>query len=129
MPRKKSKTLTELELEIMQVLWERAETSIEELSAAFAARGRPLAESSFRKMLSILGDKGYVARRRIGRGFVYTAIIPAADAERSILRDVVERVFDGSAAGLVAALVRQGMVDENDLATARRAIRKREEKD
>ena len=126
MTRRKTKTLTELELEIMQVLWERGEATVEDLADAFDKAEKPLAPSSFRTMLSILKEKGYVTRRRAGRGFVYEARVPAENARKSILTDLISRVFDGSASDLVAALVKDGMVSADDLSKARALIRKSE---
>ncbi|MBI5093335.1 MAG: BlaI/MecI/CopY family transcriptional regulator [Candidatus Hydrogenedentes bacterium] len=126
MARRKTKTLTELELEIMQALWERGDATVEELADIFADHGKPLAPSSFRTMLSILKDKGYVTRKRAGRGFVYQARVAAEKARKSILSDLISRVFDGSATDLVAALVRDGMVSADDLAKARALIRQTE---
>lgn len=126
MARRKSRTLTELELEIMQVLWSREEATVEDLVSTFERAGKRLADSSFRTMLGILRAKGYVSRRRAGRGYVYRAVVPPQQAHRSILRDIIGRVFDGSAANLVAALVSEGMVDERELAEAKRLIAERE---
>lgn len=126
MARRKSRTLTELELSIMQVVWGREEVSVEDLEAALQAENRPLAPPSIRTMLSILHDKGYVERRRVGRGFAYRAVVGAAQAEQSILRDVIDRVFGGSAPNLVAALVSQGMMGRDDLSEARKLIAQRE---
>ena len=124
MARRKSRTLTELELEIMQVVWREGEVAVEALREALAASGSSLALPSVRTMLGILQEKGYVERRREGRGHRYKALIPADQAERSILDDVIGRVFDGSASNLVAALVSQGMVGKDDLAAARKLIAK-----
>jgi len=128
MARRKSRTLTELELEIMQVVWGHDEVTVDDLDQEFQKAGKPLAPPSIRTMLSILQDKGYVKRRRMGRGYVYRAVVPADQAEKKILKDIVERVFDGSTSNLLAALVSQGMVGKDDLAQARRLIRKHEGK-
>ena len=129
MARRKSRTLTELELEIMRVVWREGDVSVEVLRDALATLGTHLALPSVRTMLSILQEKGYVARRRAGRGFLYRAVVPAEQAERRILKDVIERVFDGSASNLVAALVSQGMVGKDDLAEARKIIARQERRD
>ena len=124
MARRKSTTLTQLELEIMQELWLREETTVEDLAAAFTERGTPLSPPSFRTMLSILCTKGYVTRRRVGRGYAYRARVPAEDARKSMLTDLIQRAFDGSASALVTALVKHGMMQRDDLEKARRLIAK-----
>jgi len=126
MARRKSRTLTELELEIMHVVWGCEETTVDAIEQTLGKNGRPLAPPSIRTMLGILQEKGYVKRRRDGRGFAYRAVVEAGQAEKSILKDLVDRVFDGSASNLVAALVSQGMVGKDDLAEARKLIAKRE---
>ena len=73
MARRKSRTLTELELEIMQVVWDEEEVTSEVVASALAKTGQPLAPPSVRTMLGILQEKGYVSRRREGRGYIYTA--------------------------------------------------------
>lgn len=126
MARRKTPTLTELELVIMQQVWGVDEITVDDLETALAGEKRPLSPQSIRTMLAILAEKGYVTRRRIGRGFAYRAAVPPEQAEKRILKDVVDRVFSGSASSLVAALVAQGLVGEADLAEARRLIQERE---
>lgn len=123
MVRRKSKTLTELELEIMQIIWRTQEATVEDIRKVLKESGRALALPSIRTMLGILQDKGYVTRRRLGRGHAYRAVVEAKQAEKTILQDVIDRVYDGSAANLLAALLSQGMVRKGDLADARDLIR------
>ncbi len=123
MPRRKSRTLTDLELLIMQILWNHEETSVEEIRQDLEKQGRALALPSVRTMLSILQDKGYATRRKIGRGHAYRAIVPREKARKNILRDLVDRAFEGSAMNLVAALVDSSMVSEKDLTKVKALIR------
>jgi predicted transcriptional regulator len=76
-------------------------------------------------MLSILEEKGYVKRRREGREYVYRAVVSGEQARGRILKDIIERAFDGSASHLVAALVSGEMVSKGELEEARRLIEKR----
>ncbi len=116
MARKKGRTLTRLELEIMQVVWGQDEVTVEEIRSVLEEQGRPLALPSIRTMLGILQEKGYVTRRRLGRKHAYRAIISAERARRRILRDILDRAFDGSVLDLVAALVKADMVSDENLA-------------
>ena len=127
MPRRKSRTLTEVELEIMQVIWQKGETSVQEIQEALTRPGGAPALPTVRKMLSILQDKGYVKRRAAGRGHQYRAAVERDRAQEKILRDIVKRAFRGSAARLVAALVETEMLSEKELARARQIIRERAE--
>ena len=126
MARRKTRTLTELELEIMRLVWGEEEVSVEDIERALKKSGRPLSPQSIRTMLAILRSKGYVKRRRLGRGYAYREAVKAEHAEKKILTDIIDRLYDGSALSLVATLVNQGMVSKEDLSEARRLIRKRE---
>lgn len=129
MARRKTKTLTELELEIMRLVWSSEEVSVEDIEAAMNQSERPLTPQSIRTMLSILREKGYVKRRRVGRGYAYRQAVKAEQAEKKILADIIDRLYDGSASSLVASLVSQGMVSKDDLSEAKRLIRKREKEE
>jgi len=126
MARRKTRTLTEVELEIMQVLWQHGELSVPGLQQALEDQGKPLALPSIRTMLSILSDKGYVVRRGGGRGHLYRPAVPREDAQERILKDIVERAFRGSASQLVAALIDTDMLSERELSAVKRLIGKRE---
>ena len=126
--RRKSHTLTQLELEIMLVIWGQDETTVNDISDRLADAGRPLALPSIRTMLSILQDKGYVERRKEGREYVYAAVVSGEQARKCILRDIIDRAFDGSASYLVAALVNGEMVSKGELEEAKRLIEQGEER-
>ena len=126
MGRRKTRTLTELELGIMRLVWGAGEVTVEVIESGLKESRRPLSPQSIRTMLAILQGKGYVKRRRIGRGYAYREAVKAEHAEKRILTDIIERLYDGSALSLVATLVNQGMVSKEDLSEARRLIRKRE---
>jgi predicted transcriptional regulator len=127
MSRQKSRTLTDLELAIMQIVWNNGEVLVEDIRRNLEDQGRPLALPSIRTMLGILQDKGYVTRRKIGRGHAYKAVVPRDKAQKNIIKDLVDRAFHGSAMNLVAALLDTHMVSENDLARVKGLIRKYEQ--
>lgn len=126
MARRKTRTLTELELEIMQVVWKQQEAAVEDIRRAFKAMGKPLALPSIRTMLGILQEKGYVTRRADGRRFVYRARVAQEAARESILKDLLDRAFDGSALDLVAALIDTRLVSKKDIDEVTRLIRRAE---
>ncbi len=126
MPRRRSRTLTELELEIMQVVWTKEEIRVEEIHKAFVEMEKPLALPSIRKMLSILQEKGYLTRRAIGRAHSYQAIVSKSQAHKGFVKDLVERAFDGSARDLVAALLDQKIVSKRELKKVKELIAKHE---
>lgn len=126
MPRRKTATLTQVELEFMQVIWPAGEVTTEDVMKALADEGRELADGSVRKVLGILVDKGYLSRRREGRAFLYTPTVPQGQAQRSMLVDLVTRAFGGSAALMVAALLESSTVRDKELREIKRLIAQRE---
>jgi len=123
MARRKTRTLTELELQIMQAVWKNDEATVEDIRQALKETGKHLALPSIRTMLGILQEKGYVTRRADGRRYVYRPQVRRSQARESILKDVVERAFDGSALDLVAALIDTRLVSADDIGKVRRLIR------
>lgn len=126
MPRRKSRILTDLELVIMQIVWNNGEVLVEDIRQILEEQGHPLALPSIRTMLGILQDKGYLTRRKVGRGHAYKAIVPQEKAQKNIIKDLVNRAFDGSAMNLVAALLDTRMVSEKELSRVKNLIRQYE---
>ena len=126
MARRKTRTLTEVELEFMQVLWALGGATTEEVQEVLRRQGRELADGSIRKVLSILVEKGYAARQPKGRAFVYAAKVAEREANRSLVHDLLTRAFDGSAALLVASLLGSDSVRPKDLEAIKRLIAERE---
>jgi len=126
MARRKSRTLTELELEIMQIVWANEETTVDDIQEALKTSKRPLAKPSIRKMLSILQKKGYVDRVSIGRAYAYRKVISKDQAHKGFLKDLVDRAFEGSALGLVTALIDHGMVSTKEMREVKQLIEKSE---
>lgn len=126
MSRQKSCTLTNLELAIMQIVWNNGEVLVDDIRQNLEDLGRPLALPSIRTMLGILQDKGYVTRRKVGRGHTYKAVVPQEKAQKNIIKDLLDRAFQGSAMNLVAALLDTRMVSENELSRVKGLIRKYE---
>jgi len=129
MARRKTRTLTTLELEIMHVIWRNGRTSVEAIRQALAKTSKPLALPSIRTMLGILQEKGYVTRTRKGRAYLYRPVVSAEKAKKRILDDVIERAFDGSAWSLVAALVDSRTVSAKELEKIRELIDQRKGRD
>ncbi|GAG30086.1 unnamed protein product, partial [marine sediment metagenome] len=105
MARRKARTLTEVELEIMQVVWEMGQVTTEDVMEALAEKGRNLSDGSVRKMFSILMEKGYLTRTKPGAGFLYRAKVPKGKATMKMVSDLLGRAFGGNAALMVAALM------------------------
>lgn len=104
MPRPTSTTLTDGELRLMQVLWEKGQSTVSEVVAALKTRPRP-AYNTVLTLLGIMEKKGFVTHKKDGRAFVYSPAIDRVDASRSALRALINRFFDGSPGLLMLNLI------------------------
>ena len=119
---KKTPLLTSLELDLMQIIWKNEDVSVGFLSTELADRGHPLALPSIRTMLAILRKKGFLERNLQSRAYVYNALIPADEFQHSFVKDLLKRAFDGSATGLVTALLNGELVNETELDQIKKMI-------
>lgn len=127
MPRKRSLTLTDHELRLMNVLWERDSASVADVVASLPPP--PLAYTTVLSTLRTLEDKGYVGHEKSGRAFVYHPLVKRDDAATSLLDTLLDRFFSNSPGVLALALLEDERLSKGDLARLRRVIeRKREER-
>lgn len=124
MARKVSKHLTEVELRVMKVLWDKGETTVETIQTELESAGHPLAQPSIRTMLNILKNKKMVVRRQEGRRFLYRAAVGREVAEGAFVADMVDRVFEGSASDLVAALLQRQDISSSERERVRAMLEK-----
>ncbi len=95
--------LTPGELEVIKVLWEHGELSPTQLQEHFP---RPIKNAALRFQLRVLVDKKHVARRKEGRAYYYRALTPRQGTFRSMAQRMADVFFGGSAAGLIAELIK-----------------------
>ncbi|MEM9304490.1 MAG: BlaI/MecI/CopY family transcriptional regulator [Pseudomonadota bacterium] len=122
MARRKSQTLTDGELRIMDVIWEREESTVRAVTDALNA-SEPVAYNTVQTMLGILADKGYVTHRKDGRAFVYSALVDRASARRSAVKHMVSRFFGGSSEALVQNLLQDDAMDALEIDRLRALLR------
>lgn len=124
MARKKSKHPTELELEILKILWERSPRTVREVREAMAQAGRELAHTTLITTLNVMFDKGFVRRQEAkeGRGYEFSPKASRADVSQGMVDDLMDRVFEGSASALMLSLLESGQLDESDHQELRKAI-------
>jgi BlaI family penicillinase repressor len=96
--------LTPVELEIMKVLWESGAASVQEVQQRMESARAP-AYTTVQTMLNILVRKGKAKRTMVERSYRYRAAISREKALGNSLRDIVRRMFGGSAEALVMSLV------------------------
>ncbi|MEM7283086.1 MAG: BlaI/MecI/CopY family transcriptional regulator [Pseudomonadota bacterium] len=123
MARKKSSTLTEGELRIMDALWRLKEGSVREVTSHLET-SEPLAYNTVLTMLGILEEKGYVSHHKEGRAFVYKPTVTRNNARTHALKHLVQKFFDGSPEALVQNLLSQEDIDPEEVKRLRDAIEK-----
>ena len=114
MPPRKSPTLTEAELRLMEVLWDKGPGTVHQLLEALD--GKPaLAYNSVLTTIRILEKKGYVQHLKDGRAHVYQALIGKKEATRSEVRNLVGRFFQNSHELLLLNLLEDRNLDAQEL--------------
>jgi predicted transcriptional regulator len=121
MPPKKSITLTEAELRLMKILWQRGESVVSDLVAAMPY-GETLAYNSVLTTVRILEQKGYVDHRQEGRAFVYRPCVAEHEAGRSEVRHVLSRFFGNSRERLLLSLLGDEEISAEELRRLKEAI-------
>lgn len=106
--------LSELQLDVMRVLW-RGDASVADVAAALAD-SRGLAHTTVATVLTRLAKRGVVAARRDGRQLVYRATVSEPQVRRSMVADLVQSLFKGDPRALLAHLVSEKDVAPGDLA-------------
>jgi predicted transcriptional regulator len=124
--RKKSLNLTEGELPLMQVLWEKRCATVGDVVASLSA-DPPLAYSTVLTTLRILEAKGYVRHTKEGRAFVYEPVVVQEEASRKALDSLVNRFFGGSCELLVVNLLKEETIGHAELARIKKMITESEQ--
>jgi predicted transcriptional regulator len=123
--RSRSSTLTQQELEIMKIVWEREKVTVRDVYEALLER-RKVAYTTVMTMLKILEQKQYVKKSQTptDRAYVYRAAQPKRQVIGDMVRDFVNRVFNGSAEPLLVHLVEEHDLTREDLEEIARLRRK-----
>lgn len=114
-------SLSELQIALMRVLWERGESSTADVAAELADE-RGIKHTTVATLLTRLEKRGVVAQRREGRQLFYRALVGEAQVRRSMVADLIGALFDGDARALVAHLVQESEIAPGDLAKVRRRL-------
>jgi len=120
MARKKSPTLTDAELRLMDVLWARGDSTVTDVAQTLG--DPPLAYNTVLTTLRILEAKGYVKHRALGRAFVYSPKVGRDEARAGVIDYVVSRFFDNSPRALMLKLLDTEKLDERDIARMRELL-------
>ena len=118
---------TEVELELLTVLWYKDSATVRELYEVVSQR-RALGYTSVLKMLQIMTEKGLVERTEVGKAHVYRAAASQEETQNQLLRDLSERLFSGSAAQLAMHALSMQPASQEELQEIRRIIKQKREK-
>ena len=124
MPRKQSITLTEAELRLMHVLWQKGPATVHQIQHALD--GRELAYNSVLTTIRILEKKGYVKHAKDGRAHVYEPTVGQLEATRFEIRNLVSRIFRDSHEALVLNIWEDESLDAEELQRLKEMIARRE---
>ena len=112
--RPKHSTLTPQELEIMKLVWESDSATVRDVYEALLKQ-RKIAYTTVMTMMKILETKGYLKKRRQDRAFVYQPVRPKNQVIGGMIREFIDRVFNGAAEPLLVHLVKSRRLNEKDL--------------
>jgi predicted transcriptional regulator len=115
------KTLTEVELEMMRVLWQLGEGTVSDVQSRLP-QDRKLAYTSVSTMLRILEQKGMVTSRKEGRGHIYEPLLDRETYGKQTVEDLVHKVFGGAPTAMVRTLLDIDGLSESDLQAIRKLI-------
>ena len=114
-------SLTDLQLAIMRVLWDRAEATVVEVQTRLRPE-RDLAQTTIATLLSRLEKRGVVEHRLDGRQFVYRPLVTEQEVRRSMVSELTTLLFDGRPEALMSHLLRSREMAPGDLDRVKRMI-------
>ena len=119
--------LSELQLAVMRVLWQRKKAAVSEVHEALEPE-RGLALTTVATVLTRLEKAGLVSHRAAGRHYLYRPLVSEEEVRRSMVSVLADRLFEGDVAALVSHLVNARDIEPGDLAQVKRLIEEKERK-
>jgi len=125
MTQKADQPVTKQELRIMKIVWDMGEATVQDVQSALA-RKQNLAYTTVMTMMKILEEKGFLTHEVEGRAYVYRPTVPREHVERTMVGDLVDRLFDGAAERLVLNLLDDDRIPPEELRRLRELIDRKE---
>lgn len=119
--RRKTGTLTPQELEIMKAIWVLGPSTVRDVHQRLRER-RAVAYTTVQTMMNLLASKGHLARKPGDRAAVYAPTKPKQKVVRTMVAEFVDRLFDGSARPLLAHLVKDGSLSDEERRLLQRIV-------
>jgi BlaI family penicillinase repressor len=113
--------LTDLQLAILRVLWDRGTATAAEITEALK-ESRGLAQQTIATILTRLEKRGIVSHETRQRQYIYSAVLSEPEARRTLLAELTDRVFEGDVAALVSQLLSAREMSPGDLARVKALI-------
>mgnify|MGYP001389607324 CR=1 FL=1 len=127
MARKKSPTLTEAELRLMEVLWQKRRATIADVTESLPPP--PIAYNTVLTTMRILEQKGYVSHEEEGRAYVYSPLVGREEAAQSAVGLLLNRFFGNKSAELALRLIENERPGEAELQRLKTLIEQYEDSD
>ena len=124
--RSRHPTLTPQELTIMKVVWRLGTATVRDVYEAMRDE-RTVAYTTVMTMMRILEDKGYLLKSSAERAFVYTPAKPQQQVLGAMVRDFVDRVFDGASESLLLHLAKDNKLTDKQRKVVKKLIKDIEE--
>ena len=115
---------TDAELAILRVLWARGPSTVRQIAAVMSDAGRETGYTTVLKLLQIMTEKGIVVRDESARTHIYAPASTQDQTQRQMVTDLLDRVFDGSAAQLVMQALAAKKTTPEELAEIRKLLNK-----
>ena len=123
MPKNERPPLSDAQLEIMTVVWDREQCSASEVWKVLEAR-RGVSRNTVHTLLVRLEEKGWLKRRVKDGSVLFAPAVSRTKTQQQCVRRMIDTVFNGSAEGLVLALLNQSTVSKEESARIRKLINK-----
>jgi predicted transcriptional regulator len=117
-----ARELTERELEVMHQYWKLGETTIAEVRDALAAEGTDLAHTTVATLVRILAEKGFLEQTNEERPFRHRPIRSFDDVSKTLVGDIIDRVFRGSRESLLQCLFGEQRLSAAEKARIRKLL-------
>jgi predicted transcriptional regulator len=127
-PKPPRKSLSELEHQVLEILWTLGPANSDQVRQALAAK-RPLKDSTVRTILRRLQEKGYVRHKVEGRTFIYTGVEQPRNLAVRAVRQIIDRFCAGSVEQLLVGMVEDEMLDRRELQQLAQKIARQKKED
>jgi predicted transcriptional regulator len=125
--RPKQAGLTEHELEIMKVIWDRESATVRDVYEELL-KTRKIAYTTVMTVMGVLEQKGRLKKAVSGRAYVYSPSQPQSEVVTGMVRDFVSRVFNGMSKPLLVSMLEDGKITEEELDEVKRLLKEKRRK-